>query len=52
LLSAVGFRLPVREFYFSSGNYSGSEMAAMLIAALPEMSKVCRKHDAFHRQHY
>ena len=34
----------VREFYFSSGNYSGAEMAEMLIAALPEMAKICRKH--------
>jgi PIN like domain len=34
----------VREFYFSSGNYSGAEMAEMLVAALPEMAKACRKH--------
>ena len=35
----------VREFYFSSGNYSGADMAEMLIAALPGMAKICRKHD-------
>jgi hypothetical protein len=35
----------VREFYFSSGNYSGAEMAEMLIVALPEMAKICRRHD-------
>jgi PIN like domain len=36
----------VREFYFSSGNYSGADMAEVLIAALPGMAKICRKHDA------
>ena len=35
----------VREFYFSSGNYSGAEMAEILIADLPGMAKTCRKHD-------
>jgi hypothetical protein len=35
----------VREFYFSSGNYSGAEMAEILVAALPGMAKICRKHD-------
>ena len=35
----------VREFYFSSGNYSGTEMAEILVAALPGMAKICRKHD-------
>jgi len=35
----------VREFYFSSGNYSGAEMAEILISALPGMAKICRKHD-------
>jgi hypothetical protein len=38
-------RYHVREFYFSSGNYSGAAMAAILVAALPEMVKVCRKHE-------
>jgi hypothetical protein len=36
----------VREFYFTSGNYSGAEMAVILIEALPEMIKICEKHDA------
>ena len=36
----------VREFYFSSGNYSGTEMAEVLVAALPGMAKLCRQHDA------
>jgi hypothetical protein len=35
----------VREFYFSSGNYSGAEMAAMLVAALRDMIRICRRHD-------
>ena len=35
----------VREFYFTSGNYSGAEMAWMLVAALPEMIKLCRKRN-------
>jgi len=34
----------VREFYFSSGNYSGAEMAEMLIVALPGMARIGRKH--------
>ena len=34
----------VREFYFSSGNYSGSEMAEMLIAALRDMVRIFRRH--------
>jgi hypothetical protein len=38
-------RYHVREFYFSSGNYSGVQMAEMLIAALPHMARICRKHD-------
>ena len=33
----------VREFYFTSGNYSGAEMATMLLAALPEMVRLCGK---------
>ena len=45
LEKAAVLRHRVREFYFSSGNYSGAEMAEMLIAALPEMAKVCRKHE-------
>jgi hypothetical protein len=34
----------VREFYFTSGNFSGEEMAALLVVALPEMIRLCRKH--------
>jgi PIN domain-containing protein len=34
----------VREFYFTSGNYSGAEMAEILVGALPEMIKSCQKH--------
>jgi hypothetical protein len=33
----------VREFYFTSGNYSGAEMAIMLIAAMPEIIRLCGK---------
>ena len=35
----------VREFYFSSGNYSGAEMAEMLVSALRDMIRVCRRYD-------
>jgi len=35
----------VREFYFSSGNYTGAEMADILSNALPKMRKVCRKYN-------
>jgi hypothetical protein len=31
----------VRQFYFTSGNYSGTEMATMLVAALPEIMGLC-----------
>jgi hypothetical protein len=31
----------VREFYFTSGNHSGADMATMLIAALPEIVRLC-----------
>ncbi len=34
----------VREFYFTSGNFNGQEMAALLVVALPEMFRLCRKH--------
>jgi len=34
----------VREFYFTSGNVSGEEMAALLVVALPEMIRLCLKH--------
>ena len=34
----------VREFYFTSGNFTGEEMAALMIAALPEMIKLCEKY--------
>jgi hypothetical protein len=34
----------VREFYFTSGNFSGAEMAALLVLALPEMIRVCTKY--------
>jgi hypothetical protein len=33
----------IREFYFSSGNYSGAEMAEMLIDALRDMARIFRK---------
>lgn len=33
----------VREFYFTSGNYSGTEMAMMLTTALPEIMRLCQK---------
>jgi len=33
----------VREFYFSSGNFSGVEMAEMLIDALRDMVRVFRR---------
>ena len=39
-------RYRVREFYFSSGNFTGLEMAQILVAALPEMVRVCRRYDA------
>jgi hypothetical protein len=32
----------VREFYFSRGDFNGSEMALALIEALPEMRRICR----------
>ena len=35
----------VRAFYFSSGNYSGAEMAEMLVSALRDMIRVCRRCD-------
>ncbi len=35
----------VREFYFASGNYSGAEMAEMLIAALRDMARFFRRYD-------
>jgi len=35
----------VREFYFASGNYSGAEMADMLVAALRDMARFCRRYD-------
>src|SRR5208282_3848446 len=38
-------RYGVREFYFTSGNYSGAEMAAMLVSALREMARFCRRYD-------
>jgi PIN like domain len=30
----------VREFYFTSGNFNGQEMAALLVVALPRMIRV------------
>jgi hypothetical protein len=36
----------VREFYFSSGNFNGAEMAEILVTALPEMTRICRRHEA------
>jgi len=38
--AVVAYR--VREFYFTSGNYSGAEMATMLTTALPEIIRLCR----------
>lgn len=38
-------RYKIREFYFSSGNFSGAEMAEMLVAALREMARVFRRYD-------
>ena len=35
----------VREFYFSSGNFTGAEMAEILVAALPGMIRTVRKFD-------
>jgi hypothetical protein len=35
----------VREFYFASGNYSGAEMATMLVDALREMVRFVRRYD-------
>jgi hypothetical protein len=39
-------RNKVREFYFASGNFSGSEMAETLLVALGSMVKLCRKQPA------
>jgi hypothetical protein len=44
-------RYRVREFYFSSGNYSGAEMAEILVAALPKWSGWHEDLSPFHRQH-
>jgi hypothetical protein len=38
-------RYRVREFYFASGNYSGVEMAEMLLNALREMARFVRRYD-------
>ncbi|HEV2698279.1 MAG TPA: hypothetical protein VGU90_09830 [Terriglobales bacterium] len=38
-------RYRVREFYFSSGNYTGAEMAEILVAALPEMLKTYKRQE-------
>ncbi len=37
-------RYNVREFYFSSGNYSGAQMAEILVNSLREMVRVYRRH--------
>jgi hypothetical protein len=39
-------RYRVREFYFASGNYSGAEMAEMLVAALRDIARFCRRYNA------
>lgn len=39
-------RYRVREFYFASGNYSGAEMATILVSALREMARFFRRYDA------
>ncbi len=31
----------VRQFYFTSGNHSGGEMATMLVTALPDIIQLC-----------
>lgn len=36
----------VREFYFASGNYSGAEMAEILVTALRDMARFCRRYEA------
>jgi hypothetical protein len=36
----------IREFYFSSGNYSGAEMADILVAALRDMVRILRNQPA------
>jgi hypothetical protein len=38
-------RYKVAEFYFGSGNMSGAEMAAALMAALPEIKRICERED-------
>jgi hypothetical protein len=38
-------RYRVREFYFASGNYSGAEMAEMLVAALRDIARFCGRYD-------
>lgn len=38
-------RYRVREFYFTGGNYSGAEMAEMLVAALRDIARFCRRYD-------
>jgi len=35
----------VREFYFASGNYSGAEMAEMLVVALSDIARFCRRYE-------
>ena len=35
----------VREFYFGRGNFNASEMAEALVAAIPEMRRLCRTHN-------
>jgi len=35
----------VREFYFSSGNFTGAEMSEILIAALPAMIRTVRNQE-------
>jgi hypothetical protein len=37
-------RYHVRQFYFSSGNYTGAEMAAILVDALSQMVRTCEKY--------
>jgi len=34
-----------REFYFGRGDFSGCEMAACLIIAIPEMRNICRDYN-------
>lgn len=38
-------RYRVREFYFGSGNFTGTEMAQALLMAIPNMKAICRTYN-------